>query len=305
MRISKSVPLGLLLACAAAALPVAPALGAPDPVCGAVLTHSVKLKANMECNMSATSGLVIGKDGITVDLNHHLIDGPGYNAGFFSGVDNTDGFANVTVKNGTLQLYRFGVLIENASDNTVRGVHVKLEQVFTNIGLESDYSVGTRFLNNNVSDAGDGTALYNYYSVESLFAGNKVTNSDLAIYEDSGTKNRFVNNSKTDVDATAVGVDDTSGSYKDVYEGNVFKNGKTGFLFDSPRDAKVIGNTASNNAEAGFEFDNLFSPASLTASDNTANNNGTYGFYAGYPALGSHNHAHGNAFGNCVGVRCD
>lgn len=259
----------------------------------------------MNCGSSNTSGLVIGNDGITVDLNHHIIDGPGTASGVHYGIENSDGFANATVKNGTIQLYRIGVFFDYAVNSTVKNVAVKLEGGFVNIGLESDYSIGTRFIGNHVKGAGAGTAFYNYYSVQGLFSGNKASDSDLAILEDTGTKNRFVGNTQSDPRPTSVGVDDTSGSSKDVYDGNTFNGGQSGFLFEASKNTKVIGNTANGNSMNGFDFGSPYSPSSLTALDNVANNNGQWGFYSLYPALGGHNHAHGNGIKNCEGVACD
>ena len=42
--------------------------------CGEVIKQSVKLTSNLDCK---TDGLIIGADGITVDLNGHTIKGPG------------------------------------------------------------------------------------------------------------------------------------------------------------------------------------------------------------------------------------
>jgi hypothetical protein len=97
---------------------------------------------------------------------------------------------------------------------------------------------------------------------------------------------------------------DDSNSSKDVYQNNTFNNGTVGFVIDTPFGTKVLGNSANANAQTGFEFDNLASPSSLTASNNTANNNGNWGFYAAYPAFGGNNHARGNGAQNCYGVTC-
>ena len=50
-----------------------------DPInasvsCGEVIEQSVKLTSNLDCK---TDGIIIGADGVTVDLNGHTISGPG------------------------------------------------------------------------------------------------------------------------------------------------------------------------------------------------------------------------------------
>jgi parallel beta-helix repeat protein len=86
--------------------------------CGQTLTHSVKL-ANDLTNCPG-DGLVIGADGITVDLNRHTIDGvprqgcdlPDVKLG---GVQNDAGYDDVRVTGGTVQEFDIGVAAEGSS----------------------------------------------------------------------------------------------------------------------------------------------------------------------------------------------
>jgi parallel beta-helix repeat protein len=108
---------------AAALVLAAPPAFAKDALttvhCGQTLTHSVKL-ANDLTNCPG-DGLVIGSDGVTVDLNDHTIDGvvtrsdcslPDHLAG---GIVN-DGFDGVTIENGTVQQFDAGVSAGSATD---------------------------------------------------------------------------------------------------------------------------------------------------------------------------------------------
>ena len=71
---TKAAIAALALVAALAGAGSASAKSLPSPVkCGDTLTHSVKLTADLtDC---PGDGLVIGADGITVDLNGHTIDG--------------------------------------------------------------------------------------------------------------------------------------------------------------------------------------------------------------------------------------
>src|SRR6185437_8148829 len=42
--------------------------------CGQVIKQSVKLSDNLDCT---SDGLIVGADGITIDLNGHTLNGPG------------------------------------------------------------------------------------------------------------------------------------------------------------------------------------------------------------------------------------
>jgi hypothetical protein len=65
--------------------------------CGAVLTHSVRLTADL--SGCTGNGLVIGADRVTVDLNGHALGGTSDN---FDGVV-SEGYSDLTVKNGRIE----------------------------------------------------------------------------------------------------------------------------------------------------------------------------------------------------------
>jgi len=76
--------------------------------CGEVVTEDVLLDGDLTCSGTA---LVIGADGITVDLNGHTIaseDGEGI------GVDNSGGFKSITIKNGTIDGFKEAVYTDGA-----------------------------------------------------------------------------------------------------------------------------------------------------------------------------------------------
>src|SRR4051812_48505646 len=86
------------------------AAGAPAVRCGATITRSTTLTADLpDC---PGTGLVIGADGITLDLGGHTISGT--NAGGGEGIAN-DGHGGVQIRNGTISGFRFnGVGIRGA-----------------------------------------------------------------------------------------------------------------------------------------------------------------------------------------------
>jgi parallel beta-helix repeat protein len=99
------------------AAPVATAV-----TCGQAITASVRLSNGLtDCG---GNGLVVGADGITIDLNGHTLDGTGLGAGVL-----VDGFDSVTVTNGRVQEFDFGVQVTGATSRAVvSGVTAQLNQ---------------------------------------------------------------------------------------------------------------------------------------------------------------------------------
>jgi parallel beta-helix repeat protein len=155
----------------AAALAVAaPAAAKPALKCGDTLTHSVKLTRSLtDC---PDKGLLIGADGITVDLNGHTIDGtvtqladcdvpPFGPAGITAG-----GYDRLTIKNGTVQQFfaGFGAGSETTgmSDSTLRALTAR-DNRFAGIsmGSRTGHNDGNRIVHNQLygNGCGDGIAL--------------------------------------------------------------------------------------------------------------------------------------------------
>jgi hypothetical protein len=112
----RATPLAALVFAGSLALAVSPAAAHTNQAvqCGQTLTHSVKLTKDLvNC---PGDGLVIGADGITVDLNGHTVDGvvtqtdcpqgppqPG------AGILNHGAYDGVTIKNGSVRQFNNGV----------------------------------------------------------------------------------------------------------------------------------------------------------------------------------------------------
>jgi len=93
--------------------------------CGDVLTHSVKLAADL--TNCPSDGLVIGADHVTVDLNGHTLAGSRSEDTYTVGIIDRDAHSNTTVKNG--RITRFGDAIgligpegQTGRDSTVRHI---------------------------------------------------------------------------------------------------------------------------------------------------------------------------------------
>ena len=148
----------------------APAAAKPALQCGDTVTRSVTLTRSL--TNCPDKGLVIGADGITVDLNGHTIDGtvtqltdcdvpPFGPAGI-----TTPATTGMTIKNGTLQQFfaGFGAGTETTgmSNSTLRDLTAR-DNRFAGItmGSRDGHNDGNRIVHNHVygNGCGDGIAL--------------------------------------------------------------------------------------------------------------------------------------------------
>ncbi|HKX56928.1 MAG TPA: DNRLRE domain-containing protein, partial [Xanthomonadales bacterium] len=120
--------------------------------CGQVITVSTRILNNLsEC---PEDGLVIGASGIILDLNGLTIDGVGLGIGI-----RNDGFHSVTIRNGAVQQFDYGVRLSLGSTlNVITGLTVHNNQV-TGIELSDAGTYGNQIRNNIVANNADGIAL--------------------------------------------------------------------------------------------------------------------------------------------------
>jgi parallel beta-helix repeat protein len=134
--------------------------------CGDTITADTTLDSDLvDC---PNNGIVIGADGITLDLNGHLIDGDGTE---FAGCDpNTeicdggvanDGHAGVGVRDGAVREFGVGVLVGGARKNRVVKISSSRNTFFGAVFGGSTRSVIRRSsLSRNIAPEGDGIGLF-------------------------------------------------------------------------------------------------------------------------------------------------
>ena len=98
---------------------------APVPheiTCGEILTRSIVVTNDLiDC---PGNGIIVGANGITVDLDGHTIDGVGLDGGIVN-----MGFDSVTIKNGVVTEFDYGVLLNPGSaKGVVTGIRAELNQ---------------------------------------------------------------------------------------------------------------------------------------------------------------------------------
>lgn len=95
----------------------APPASASDLTCGQVITVDTELTHDLVCPAGADA-LVIGANGITLDLKGFTISGPGAYATLGSGVRAAQK-SGVTITNGTITGFRSAVVLDQSTHSTV------------------------------------------------------------------------------------------------------------------------------------------------------------------------------------------
>jgi parallel beta-helix repeat protein len=107
--------IGVLLV-AAMGWVLAPAGVVADDLCGATIVSNLKLDSDLTC---AANGLIVGADGIRVNLNGHTLTGAATAPGSGVGIS-VVGRNNVSIVGGTIKNFDAGVRVGNATGLVVK-----------------------------------------------------------------------------------------------------------------------------------------------------------------------------------------
>jgi nitrous oxidase accessory protein NosD len=190
--------------------------------CGQVVKSDVILTANLNCQ---TDGIIVGADGITVDLNGFTIAGPGGDSSKVGiMLANND---DVQVTGGSITGFQAGVLNTGGSDNKIskvtftknqiavfntgaKNTNIETNNMFSNsIGMASHSSSGTKMHQNMLTDNQlAGVTLVN--SAANVLDFNTITGSVNGVFLDGqSTKNNV--NTNTIVDNCGVDINNGNG----------------------------------------------------------------------------------------------
>ena len=273
---------------------------APAVTCGATLTKSTTLSKDLHCQGTA---LVIGADGITVNLAGHTISGT--NAAGGEGIA-SDGHANVQIVSGRITDFRLnGVGIRGGSGNVVRGVTIRrigaggVEGEPVSAGIALVGSPGGRIVGNDVANdvdafQADGADVLN--SPGSVVQANRLSRNSwdgLVLIGSAGSR---VTGNELDGNKNH-GTEINGASDSTVVTGNTADgNAGIGIVFGSARDARVVGNSATRNDLGLFFFD--LHDSLISGNSARANRNGIELFGGQFGSDGNRliaNVANGNA----------
>ena len=118
--------------------------------CGEVIKQSVKLTSNLDCK---TDGIIIGADGITVDLNGHTITGPGTETSKVGLMLSDQDDVNI-IGPGIIQNFQAGALNTGGQSDTISGVTFTKNQIGSfNTGAAKTTIEDNLFFSNNIGVA--------------------------------------------------------------------------------------------------------------------------------------------------------
>jgi len=235
--------------------------GAPAIACGATLTKSTTLTADL-LNCPGTA-LVIGADGITVNLGGHTISGT--NAKGSEGIAN-DGHAGVRILgSGKITDFRLnGVGMRKAPKSVVRGLTIRrigaggVEGEPVSAGIAIVDSPASQVTGNDVANdvkayQSDGADVLN--SRGSVVRGNKLSHNawnGLVLIDSAGS--RISGNELDDNGNNGTEVNGKSDSTS-VTGNDADGNKAIGIVVGSIQNARVVGNSAKGNDTGLFFFD--------------------------------------------------
>ncbi|MBX3055537.1 MAG: right-handed parallel beta-helix repeat-containing protein [Anaerolineae bacterium] len=221
----------------------------PPPVpgtvsCGQVVTQSILLTDDVIGCLE--DGLIIGAEGITIDLNGYTLSGTGLGAGILN-----DGFNYVTVRNGTIHGFSYGVLLNPGTAFNI------IEETFISINLESGILLqdADDGLNGNIIRhnelVGNGAGLELIDSAGSTLLGNLVAaNMDFGLHMLASDHNHLEDNfivGSSDVAAILEG-----SSYNTLLNNTIADNPDGGLeLADDSNYNRIEGNYIAESGDSG------------------------------------------------------
>lgn len=260
MRRSLGLAYVVLLAAAMLAVSAAPAWG-NHVQCGDTITQDTRLDGDLiDC---PGNGIVIGADGITLDLGGHTIDGVGSQnlepcqVGIRNGPTFTStcapstetGHHDVTLRNGIVRQFDAGVVVTEASRNVLRGLTVSGSNFAAAIvGESEDTSIERNLLRDNRGFAG----ALNLFAVTRIrISGNVVSGNGYSGIETDGIRdslierNSFIRNVQAGFHL--------HGTRNNVISHNWATGSFTGMeLSDGVFDNRVFGNWVFGNTSMGI-----------------------------------------------------
>jgi parallel beta-helix repeat protein len=258
--------------------------------CGAYVTQNVTLQHDLYGCVEG--GIIIGKSGVTVDLNGHTITGLGEGDGIAAA-----GVTGVTVKNGSVVNFEAGLRLAGVSGSLVHDVRFSLN---SDASAWIEASTGNKFLRLTMTENGDG-GFRLIGSSKNRIAGSTVSGaSDFGVgLEGLSSYNRMVRN-KVTLAGEGVKIDDGTGNR--VFRNTLSHNGGAGVEVASDAHQTRI-NENQTNFNGG---DGIFVEAfGAQINRNRSGCNGGLGINATQLAVGKDNVAGANGDNvGCAGVVC-
>lgn len=254
-----------LLATIAALLTVSGSAQAAHAQCGQVLVASTTLDSDLLA--CPGDGLVVGAHAITIDLNGHSVVGAGLGAGI-----RNDGFDGVTIRNGTVQGFDYGVLLNpGTAGNVVAALALTANQIAgvqldgaaqsvlrdSTVELQSNDGVvlaggatGNFVLGNTIGQTANRGIVVQGSSGNVLESNVVTTSSDVGISLEGASGNRLTKNTVSANGDAGIGLLLGSDSNL-VLENTLSLNQDAALLVSGSHENRIEQNTVRQNGDAG------------------------------------------------------
>jgi large repetitive protein len=159
-----------------------PAL-ATDDLCGATILDDLKLDHDLSCS---GDGLIVGADGIKIDLKGYTISGPGTGVGIA-----VTGRTDISISGGTVRNFAVGVRVNSSTDVVIK--HNEFVGNPEGIDLQAG-SVGNTIKNNAFRDSTTRGIMLRSTSSENDIKNNTFTGNRVGILVFGGVNNTLKEN---------------------------------------------------------------------------------------------------------------
>ena len=238
----------ILVIAAVGFIALSPGNAVAAPVsCGDTITADTTLHTDL--TGCPVAGLVIGADGITLDLNGHTITG---SLSGDAGIDNSAGHDGVTIKNGAVRNFTNGVFLEHATGNRVQRLTLASDKSSDDAdnGVLITDSDHNRIERNSISGAGNGVFLGN--TTDSTVDRNRVSGVNVGgvgVYLFHADRNVVKRNALSNLVESGIVVD---GGSENVLERNtiVRTQSESGALAIDGNDNLITANRSDHDGRA-------------------------------------------------------
>ncbi|MCX5381418.1 right-handed parallel beta-helix repeat-containing protein [Streptomyces sp. NBC_00091] len=261
----------LTVLCVSSALSLALTPGAqaakPKPVhvsCGETITTDTKLTNDL--TNCPHSGIIIGADDITLDLNGHTIDGAGDGAG----VENL-GHDRISIKGGSVREFADGILIAEATDNRLRDLRVSDSG---HVGINVLDSVDVRIETSSVVASRAAGISFERGSRAQVTKTKSSANGQSGIALVDSSRVRIA---QSELFGNAAGAGVERSPHTRIERSSVFDNREDGVLLREGSDHSVVSQNSVTGNAFGIGLD--IGTAHIRVTKNTLRNNTVVGVY--------------------------
>ncbi len=204
----------------------------PPPVpeevfCGQVISKSTRVLNDLvDCGGFA---LMVGKSGITIDLDGHVIDGVGMDAGIFN-----PGYDDVTITNGLVHQFLYGIQL---NPGTARNV-------VSNLRIESNAEAGIAL--SDADQGGEGNTIRD----------NTIFGNELGIALFTGTQHTLIRGNTLVANSGEAGILSEFASQNRIEQNTIVNSGGAGVFFAGGGSTSVLDNTIKDSGGPGISAGN-------------------------------------------------